>query len=342
MENKLGFGAYPSEPDYRDVKDYHVAEAIPYPDAFTDDLSEIPVTMQNELGICTANLCYKIESLYAKRGIIVRLSRRFLYNVTKHYIDGNTTEGSSLRSALKAAYKYGVAPEVLVPTDTTLPYEEFVSVSQWPDNVWQEALKYRIGGYISVGTDKDSLSSAISQYGALYAMFQCGSTWWLPSWKSCLPIEKPVNVVSGHAVVPFSYDATFPKNHMILRNSWSTDWGNQGNGDFFCDDYGPTEAWAVTLAPIVNDLPSASEFNHAFNTDMAFGQTSDEVKALQTFLKIKGYFDYPTATGYYGAVTEASVYKFQLDHVQLNLIEKYVYRGSHCGPKTRAEINAMM
>lgn len=343
---QVNFGAHISVPDYRDVKDYYVsdAEGVPYPPSFTDDLSGIPVTMQNTLGICTANLCYIIERLYQKNGINVRLSRRFLYTVTKHYIDQNVTEGSSLRSALKAAYKYGVATEDSVPTDTMVSHETFIADFTFTPEIWAEALKYRIGGYIAVGTDKDSISSAISQYGAIYARFSIGSEWWLPSWaaKDILPLRTPANPVSGHAVIPYSYDSTFPKNHSILRNSWSTAWGNQGNGDFYIDDYAPTEAWAVTLTAIVNTLPPAVQFSYNFKKDMSLGDTNDDVKELQTFLKIHGYFDFPSATGFYGSVTQDAVYQFQLAHIQMNLIEKYIYKGEYCGAKTRAAINAMI
>lgn len=343
MEN-LSFGAAPSEKDYRDIKDYQVTLATPYPTSFTDDLSEIAVTMQGKLGICTANLCYVIERQLAKKGIKVKLSRRFLYTVTKRLIDQNTSEGSSMRSALKAAYKYGVALESSVPTDVTVSHEKFIEDYTFTPEIWQEALKYRIGGYISIGTDKDSLAAGISQYGALYARFEVGNEWFTPSWnaKDILPLRKPAKVISGHAVVPFSYDSSFPKMHAILRNSWSTDWANKGNGDFFIEDYGPTEAWAVTMNPIVNELPKEEEFSHVFNTNMELGDTNEEVKKLQTFLKINGYFDYPSATGFFGRVTQDALYHFQLDHVYMNWIEKYLYRGRYCGLKTRTVINSIL
>ncbi len=340
MDHPFGFGAFPSEPDYRDVKDYHIAKAVPPPISFTDDLSTIPVTMQNKIGICTANLCYKLEKLYADRGITIRLSRRFLYTVTKHYIDQNTIEGSSLRSVLKAAYKYGVAPESLVPTDTTITHEDFIKDYTFTPLAWSEALKYRIGGYFSVGLDKDSIASAISQYGALYARFDCGNKWWLPSYTTCLPLEKSAVTVSGHAVVNFSYDNSFSKSHQMLRNSWSEAWGNKGNGDYFLDDYSPTELWAVTLAPIVNDLPVKPNF--VFNNNLQFLDTSDDVRELQIFLKWKGYLDIQIPTYFYGVLTRASVYKFQLDNVDMNWVERNIYRGFYFGSKTRAVINRML
>lgn len=344
-------GAQPSAPDYRDVKAHDLAFAGIYPPSYSEDLSKIPVTMQNKLGICTANLCYYIERLFQKRGIEVRLSRRFLYNVTKHYIDQNPYEGSSMRSAIKAAYKYGVATEATVPTDTTLSHADFISVYEWPKAVWDEALKYRIGGYVSVKTDRDSLASGIAQYGMVYARMEVGKEWYTAplgnsSWnpKDITPLRKPAQTISGHAVVIYSYDVSGVKMHNILRNSWSEAWANQGNGDFFLEDYAPflTEAWGITLDPIINDLPKPDDFKYSFDEDMRFGETSEDIKNLQIFLKMKGFFTYPYITGFYGAVTQQAVYKFQLENVIMSWYEKNVLLGSKVGPKTRGVINHMI
>lgn len=343
--DEIGFGAHPSSHDYRDVKDYHYSLATPYPPDYTDDLSEIEVTMQGKLGICTANLCYVIENLYAKKGVKIKLSRRFLYTVTKHYIDQDTMEGSSLRSVLKAAYKYGVAPEEMVPTNVSISHEQFISDYTFTPEIWAEALKYRIGGYISIGLDRESIANAISTYGSLYARMEVGEEWFRPSWRSedILPLKKPIRPISGHAVVPFEYKSS--QNYKFLyslRNSWSKAWANNGNGNTFLEDYAPTELWAVTLEPIVNELPKKTDFKYTFTKNMELGQLNDEITQLQIFLKIKGYFDYPIATGFYGEITQRAVYKFQCEHIAMNWLERYIYKGRYCGIKTIKAMNAMM
>lgn len=345
-ELEISFGAQPSEHDYRDIKHKDITLASIVPPSYVEDYSNIPISMQNRIGICTANLCDFVEHLFEKRGIKVRLSRRFLYTVTKQLIDKNTTEGSSLRSALKAAYNYGIAPESMVPTDTMVSHEEFIKEFNWPKAVWDEALKYRIGGYVSVAVDRDSIAQAIYEYGGIYAMLNVGKEWYSNplgyySWRAedVLPLRKPVNVISGHAVVSFGYDNT-QKSNLSLRNSWSNRWANLGTGNLYLEDYAPhfREAWAVTLSSLENTLPKKQDFKHVFTSTMMFGQTSEEIKKLQTFLKIEGYFNYPDITGYYGNATRQAVFDFQRDHVQLNWGDWFL-AGTIAGPKTILAMN---
>lgn len=345
---EISFGAHLSEPDYRDVKHEDVTKVSLVPPSYTEDFSNVPVSMQNKIGICTSNLCDLVERLYEKRGIQIRLSRRFLYTVTKRLIDKNTTEGSSLRSALKAAYNYGIAPESMVPTDTTISHDQFIKEYTWTPSVWEEALKYRIGGYVNVGTDKDSISRAIYEYGGIFAMVKVGKEWYTnqlgySSWlsKDILPLRKPKVIISGHAVVCYGYDNTQPKLNTFLRNSWSTGWADKGNGNLFLEEYYPDfmEAWGVTLLPIVNTLPQKKDFKHVFSSTIVMGQTSQEVKSLQTFLKIEGYFNYPDITGYYGNATRQAVFEFQQDYVHLNWGD-WILAGTIVGPKTLSAINA--
>lgn len=349
---EISFGAHRSKPDYRDIQHEDITLAGIVPSIYTENYSTIPVTMQNKIGICTSNLCYLMQKNLQKQGINVVLSRRFLYTVTKRYIDNNTQEGSSLRSALKAAYNYGVALESTVPTDTTVSHADFIKEYEWPQSVWDEALKYRIDGYVSVKIDRDAIAKAIYECGGIYARVEVGKEWYTNtngygSWlsKDILPLRRPITPISGHAIVPFAYDNSNTKFDITLRNSWSTGWANQGNGDLLLEDYSPdfTEAWTITLQPIVNTLPKKNDFNHIFLRDLAYGDmNSEEVKQLQIFLKIFGFFNYPIVTGNYGKVTQDAVYQFQLEYVTLSFWEKYFLRGSKIGEKTRTAINSMV
>ena len=66
---------------------------------------------------------------------------------------------------------------------------------------------------------------------------------------------------------------------------------------------------------------------------LALGSTGADVSALQQFLQTRGYYIYPTITGYFGAVTQKAVEAFQ----SANGIEAI---GS-VGPITRAKIAAL-
>lgn len=339
-------GAKQSEPDYRDHKDAQLVQFGGVPSSYSTDLSVIDVTHQKKLGICTANLAYIIEWLYWKKtGVYTKLSRRFLYSVTKNLIDQNTEEGSSLRNALKAAYNYGVCTEATFPSDTEgFTHAEYIDINAIPSTAWAEARKFKLGGYVSIPTDRASMEAGIYKYGMLYSMMLLGKEWWtnaqgISSWNSVDidPLRAPVQYVSGHATVDYGFDGTFHKK----RNSWSTAWDLQGNATFNPDNYPTIEAWGCTLDRIVNDLPAVEDFKHAFLVPMERGQRGEEVRQLQIALMISGDLDYvqPIDRGYYGSLTQSAVLRYQLrKKIPLSWTERYIYAGRYCGKKTLAAL----
>jgi hypothetical protein len=342
-------GAFESPHDYRDIKDPSLAMALPLPALYETDISNIVVTDQEKLGICTSNLAVIIEWLYFQRtGVYQRLSRRFLYSVTKNLIDQNQIEGSGLRSVLKAAYTYGVCKEETYPSATTnISHADYINPASIPAAAWAEALKYKIGGYVNIPTDKASIEAAIYKYGMLYTRREVGCEWWTAAdgtvtWdpKYIDPLRPPKVVISGHAIVDMGYNNT--KNLYTLRNSWGEEWNCKGNGHTDIVWYPPTEAWAVTLAPLGNDLPSAADFKHNFTKPMKRGDKDPEVVQLQIALMISNFLAFvPVADrGVYGPQTQAAVYKYQLaKNIPLTAIERLVYKGFYCGPKTLNRLN---
>lgn len=249
--HKIAFGAHKSKKDARDHKDNTLVKAFPYPISHEIDVSKIRSFYQGEIGICTgAALTVAImEYLYWKKtGKYTKLSVAFLYMVTKLKIDVNFQEGSSLRSALKAAYKYGVCTEQTFPTDINMTHDQFLK-QIIPKEAWTEALNYTIGGYISIPVDESLIAAAIWKYGPLYARMEVGDTWFTPSWleKDISPLTRAKKIISGHAIALTAYDLSKPEKAMWLKNSWGEDWFRKGSGLFNFRDYKPTEVWAVTL-----------------------------------------------------------------------------------------------
>lgn len=245
-ELEIGFGADKSKKDRRDFKDSKIAFEYPYPESGKTDIDILAVEYQRKIGACTAALKTYIEWLYYKKtGTYIRLSMAFLYIVTKLYIDKNRTEGSSLRSALKAAFKYGVCKEDTFPSNFKLTHEQFIS-QEIPQKAWTEALEYTIGGYINIPIDRSLLSAALDKYSLLYVRFSIDKNWWTPTWdaKDILPLKPPIDTPTGHAVILNGYDLSKIKLEVDGRNTWSVLWANKGN---FYTNYLPTEAWAVTL-----------------------------------------------------------------------------------------------
>ncbi|MCX6739030.1 MAG: YDG domain-containing protein [Candidatus Parcubacteria bacterium] len=89
-------------------------------------------------------------------------------------------------------------------------------------------------------------------------------------------------------------------------------------------------------------LPTAtvSGTGYKFVAALSFGNTSDSVKQLQTFLKAQGSDIYPSGatTGYFGQLTQNAVKAFQ---VKYGLAKTGDAGYGFVGPKTRAKINQL-
>jgi hypothetical protein len=165
----------------------------------------------------------------------------------KRYIDGNLSEGSSLRSGIALAMKYGICKESTMPTNYNLPYYEFVT-QQIPEGAFTEALNYRIGGYFSVPVEQSLLAGTLYKYNLILARYEVGERWYTPSWlpKDIFPLVPSKVIGAGHAVCLHSYDVK-DRPRFDFLNWWSGNWGNKGTGWSNIDTYAPTEAFVLTL-----------------------------------------------------------------------------------------------
>lgn len=337
------FGAQPSKPDYRDFRSSTLSFSIP--PVTKADVSKLDITDQGQLGICTSNLAYYIEYLYYKKtGVYTKLSRRFLYTMTKVAIDNDPYEGSQMRSALKAAAKYGVCTEATYPSDTAgFSHEEYINVNSIPAAAFVEAQNYRIGSYLAINIDPVAIGGALAKYGLLFARYEVGKEWWSKedgsysmAEKDIAPLRPPKEVISGHAVVLCGYDFTDTSDFDVM-NSWGTQWCKSGIC-YHSTNNMPTEAWAVSLDIVKNDLPSPKDFKYTFTKSMTRGSSGKEVLNLQIALMISGDLEYvqPKDRGFYGAKTQKAVYDFQR---RVGIPASSF--GLYCGPKTLAALNAI-
>lgn len=257
--NPFGLGAHPSPTDHRDFRDPDLALASPYPDKFVTDISSLEVRMQFQIGKCIGEaVAKKTDSLIP----VNDFSDDFLYRGTKQFIDQNTNEGTSFRSALKFAQQYGICRKQTfqIPVTQDMTYDQYMSF-EVTQAAWAEASQYKIGQYLSVPIDVSLIKAAIYKYGILVARVDVGQEWWtnlagVDSWNPAdiFPLRSPKQVVSGHGIVIYGYDSTITpgKTLLYISNSWSSAWGDQGNGNLYFEDYYPhlTEAWAVTTNPV--------------------------------------------------------------------------------------------
>lgn len=335
IQNNVHIGsADHSTREFRDVT--HETFANVPPVKYDANYSKIPVQHQHKIGICTAEAVCTLIEYFRNDGVV--LSRRFTFLVGKTLVDGNLYEGSSIKSMLHGAYKYGTQPESVIPSDTTMAYADFINFDITP---YLNTAK-KIPGYVNVLVDNASLASGVYTYGGIACRFECGESWYTSldgriSWnsKDILPLRHPKVVVTGHAVVQTGYDfsdASYPK--AIIRNSWSKKWADEGDGYSNLKNYFPTEAWAILpTAPVIAD-----DLSLPFKVDMHSGQTSPEINRLQRKLKKLGYLTITNTTNFYGTETKKAVLAFQTEKGLVKFGIESLF-GYYCGPRTRQALN---
>lgn len=184
----------------------------------------------------------------------MRASRLFEYYATRT-IEGTTSEdsGASIRDAIKAGVKYGVANEA------DYPYDILKFADNPPPNIWTEAAAHKVASYHAVtdgdiGTMKSVIASGypIGFGFTVYSYFMSAQM----ASQGILHLPGPNETVEGgHAVCLVGYDDS--KQMFLVRNSWGTSWGYPTAPGYFWMEYAyvqntalANDFWVVTSAPI--------------------------------------------------------------------------------------------
>lgn len=347
----FSFGGVQSERDYRDVPLSAVQDPVSLPNKHVTDISMIPVLHQKKIGACVGHAWATAKAWMETKetGKPYSFSPRFIYALAKAQ-DGFPGEGTYYRLGGKVLNQQGCPVEEAYPNTTDMTHDDYIDLEAITQEAYNLAKPFKIKGYASVDVrSKNAVMQAIVQNGVLPFGVQLGKEWWNDakgnaSWDPAdiLPLRAPETVVSGHAIAVYGYE-TLPDGDLMIyfRNSWSAAWGNNGNGCFKWSEYSPyfTEAWAYVDLPNdwkeYTEQPPKNKFRHTFLVSMKYGDRNPEVRALQTALKILGFF--PTdisETGYYGLITQKAVHLFLASKGQN-------YSGRNAGPITRGLLNAI-
>lgn len=191
------------------------------------------VVDQGELGSCTANAI--VSGLREYLDIrsdgdgccAERLSRLFLY-WHERKLEGTIDQdaGATIRSGMKVLNKIGVCPERLHPYDIT-KFRDMPS-----EQAEAEAVSYRIESYrriIGLGGVKAALAEGkpVVLGFLVYESFESDKVG--RTGKVTMPDVLREQVLGGHAVLAVGYrDGWMGRGEVIIRNSWGTEWGDQG------------------------------------------------------------------------------------------------------------------
>jgi Papain family cysteine protease len=148
-------------------------------------------------------------------------------------------EGTSLKTALDVARRYGLVLEAVLP---------FNKAQLYPGDsktFYALASKLRINAYFNLGTDPHAWRTWLATQGPILTRLNVDRTWDdATSTAGNLDVYLPNTTRGGHAVALAGYTA----DRFIVRNSWGTPWGDQGYGyasiayaqDAFTEAYGIT------------------------------------------------------------------------------------------------------
>jgi len=189
-----------------------------------------PVYDQGKLGSCTANAiggAYEFDEIKQKEspGEIFIPSRLFIYyNERNHEHHVEHDSGAEIRDGIKSIAREGVCPESDWPYNiskfTERPAKKCYEVAQN-----HKAIKYR-----RILQFEDQFKRCLSDgfpfvFGMkIFPSFEASEV--AQTGQVPMPDTQKENPLGGHAVLCVGYDDT--DRVFIVRNSWGTQWGDQG------------------------------------------------------------------------------------------------------------------
>ena len=198
-----------------------------------------PIEDQGDLGSCTAHAGVGLYEYYQRRafGRHIDGSRLFLYKATRNLLGWTGDEGAYLRSTMQAMVLFGVPPEKYWAYDIAKFDEEP------PNFCYAFAQNYKTVQYFRLdpaGMPTTSVLQHVKENLAakLPCMFGFSVYSSIPgtgTGSGDIPFPGANDSLEGgHAVVAVGYDDTkkigSEKGALLIRNSWGTEWGEEGYG----------------------------------------------------------------------------------------------------------------
>lgn len=187
-----------------------------------------PVVDQGELGSCTANaIASGLREYYEiKEGKpLTRLSRLFLYWHERN-IEGtiNKDSGAYIRDGMKVLQTIGCAPESDFPYDVTKFTQKPSAKAEADAPVFKITEYHRVLNFSAMQAAL-AVGSPVVLGISVYASFESAAV----AKTGIVPMPKSEEqLLGGHAVLAVGYKKIGNVMYAIVRNSWGTDWGDQG------------------------------------------------------------------------------------------------------------------
>lgn len=218
------YGLIRQFPDIRDVEYQYMPSAnIVIPPTIDYRSLFPPSPNQLDLGCCTAESA--VAALYydeRKQNEQVGIGSPLFFYYNERSNKGQDT-GATIRQSVKTAVKYGTCDEALWPYDTTKFAE------QPSQECYDQAAKRRARVYRPVAQNLMTMQTCLASGYPIMIGFTVYSSFESDVVASTGIVPMPGNnesVLGGHAVLIVGYEND--KQWFIVRNSWGTDWGDNG------------------------------------------------------------------------------------------------------------------
>jgi C1A family cysteine protease len=198
-----------------------------------------PIEDQGSIGSCTANAAVGLLEYFERRAFGQHLdgSRLFVYKVSRNLLDWSGDQGAYLRTAMKAMVMFGVPPEAYWPYRVTHFDDEPPAFCYAFASNYKAVQYYRLdaAGSSTAERLKNVKKSLAAKLPCMFGFTVYSSMPPLSDGKGEIPFPTTGDrVEGGHAVVAVGYDdhkkIGKDKGAILIRNSWSTDWGVEGYG----------------------------------------------------------------------------------------------------------------
>jgi C1A family cysteine protease len=202
-----------------------------------------PIVDQGELGSCTANAGAGLYEYFENKayGTYTRVSRLFLYKVTRNLMHTKGDSGAYLRTMMGAMVLFGTPPEEYWDYKISGFDNEPGAFCYAFAQTFQAIEYYRLDPpetpkdllLTRIKTNLSACLPSVFGFTVFSSISQAAKTGKIP-----FPVRNE-SVVGGHAIMAVGYDdnveiknaspgATRTVGALLIRNSWGTDWGMEG------------------------------------------------------------------------------------------------------------------
>jgi C1A family cysteine protease len=200
-----------------------------------------PVEDQGQLGSCTANACVGLVEYMERRasGRHIEGSRLYVYKTTRKLLGWTGDTGAFLRTTMQALVLFGVPPEEVWPYQIS-------SFDDEPDPyMYAYGANYKAVRYLRLDpaaqAPDDTLAAIKGALSTGYAAMFGFPVYSSMGWGAEIPFPASTDTLDGgHAILAVGYDDDhacagpcpqgMEKGALLIRNSWSADWGDGGYG----------------------------------------------------------------------------------------------------------------